>query len=540
MAKKPVIEEFLEPGYRVVKTDDESEFATKAILRNFSTFTPSQFDSDADLSRAVRSTIEQAAKKNGTSPSGLKEAHKRVIEDAGNNLARQWARDHGKSQDRTVAAVRQGIRWQASTKGLDQLDGRTIAVPASNLSADAQAAMRARDEIEGRYGNSNGKVAKEDPADQPKVPFAILNNEAKRKKYIRSQLRSAGVASGTAERMVDAGYDPLDLKGGIRKDVPVDARLLNLSRPTVNRLEAAGFTVINPKGDEKTTGGFQARELIAGRPGAAGSSTGDMRADSRRRLFTSKTVYSQDSKGNVVGTKLDPRVTAESVKRGISDRTVNSFRSNMQARKDARERKKLQDPYYRTNRVEQVVRNERLIQLEGEIRNSHGFRRSYHMARLTVMKWTMIHRGWATFVLLAAILFVPWLGVLTWTGWGLAAVGLAMFKFGALVLVNFYNLMASMIVSAINLVGNFVSGGLESLSHKVLDGYGLSDQACTGDDCERIFSYTVSKVDTTFPSWPEISKPAKFDNRTLIGSVFEFLGQYFDVFNRLNRWFRGF
>lgn len=556
---KPDFDSFLAPGYSVAQTGDESEAATRSILRSLESFRYSQFDDDAEIGRSAGSSIDQALKANGIGRSDMHAEHQRIVEEALREVSRRFQRSRldsgqpaGSISDRDAeAALFQALKWRPSTKGAKSFPGPLIRNPTPRLNAQAQAVADGYDagvaRGQARTG-SNGKGRESDKTgDVPAAPNAILDDPVLRKKHLGRLLRGplfGELSTGPAYRMIELGFNPFRRDGTLNKDQAIDATYFGLNAPTVNRLKAAGWKVVNPRGDDVVAGGYSSRELVAGRPGRPDTIGGAARIEAQRGLFRRRTVYGLDGQGNVVGRELEPRLTADGVKAAIRDRTIQSWRSNLQARKDKREQRRLQNPFYRINRVEQVVRNERLIQLEGELRNSGGWKRRYKLLQLSILKWSLIHRGWMTLLLLTSILFVPWLGVLTWTGWALGALALTLVKFGALVLVNAYNLVASAIVSGISFLGNTISGSLEFLTGKILDNLGLSHSVCTGTGaqrtCEnRLFAYTVQHVDTSYPSLPELPKPTRFDDRSLLDVVLSLFGIEFSIADQIRRILRG-
>lgn len=369
-------------------------------------------------------------------------------------------------------------------------------------------------------------------AGQPHQKLSAKELRALRVRTLKDQWK---VKENTAQKLVKAGFDPLN------PPKSVDAAELRIQGATVARLVEHGVDVKNAPGTATRKTGLTTSELVKGREASAGSALAGARAQQRRGIFRRKTVYQEDSQGNVTPTDVGPRVTAGGAAKAAKEQTVGAIGRSLKAKADARERRRLRNPFNRINRIEEVERNRRLVQLEGEIGDASGFRRSRLLLQLKIYKLALIHKGWVTFILLASILFVPWIGVWEWSGWALAALVTTLIKFGALVLVNVYNLMASSIVSLINLIGNSVSGLLEAATRNLLDWLKLSPVTCNaaGECGDRVFSYTISKVDTTFPIIPEIGKPDSFDSRTLIEVLLGLAGIKFDIFNQIRRWLAG-
>jgi hypothetical protein len=85
---------------------------------------------------------------------------------------------------------------------------------------------------------------------------------------------------------------------------------------------------------------------------------------------------------------------------------------------------------------------------------------------------------------------------------------------------------------------------MEWLTGKLLDNFGLSHSVCTGTGaqrtCEqRLFAYTVQRVDTSFPSLPELPKPTHFDDRSLLDVLLSLFGIEVSIADQIRRILRG-
>lgn len=364
---------------------------------------------------------------------------------------------------------------------------------------------------------------------------AELSPQARGKVDKRAKLRilesDVGLSRTAADRLIKLGLDPS--KG----PQTIDASVIKLNKPTINKLTAAGYKIKNQPGQTRRAAGASKAELRAGRLSGSGTVKGQARLAKQGGLFRRKTIYENDGRGGIRAIELEPRVTGKDLKKAAKKSTAGAVAGVFTGVAKRRQNKRLNNPYNQIRAIEDIERNERFSQLRGEWESSTGLKRKWKYTQIQVYKWTLLHRGLATFLLLAGLLFVPWIGVLTWTGWGIGALALTMLEYAALALVNVYNLLSSIVIGGISFLGNLIVGFTEFLSRGALSLW----QLCDGDGCsDRLFKFTpidLSTVDIDIV--PTVPKPSHFDSRTLIDLVLGLFGIRIGIFNELLKWFRG-
>lgn len=401
-----------------------------------------------------------------------------------------------------------------------------VAVARAQGQAMAQADANDR-LLAGIQGGVGGGVPREGPGKPEKTKANKKDLDAFHVKELTG--KDWGLNDTVARRLVKAGFDPTN------KNQVIDARYWGLNKPSVQKLIDAGHTVRNIKGMEnRERAGFSDRELVRGQEAGLGTALGQSRAQERAGLFGRKRVYNADGTSVIV----EPRFKVGNAGRVIRDNTTGAVKRSITARAEAREAKRLQNPLYRISKTEDILTKRRVIEITDKAENTSGARNWYYRAQLQWLKLSLVTKGWLTFVLLAGLLFVPWIGVLQWTGYGLALVAMTILKMAAFVAVNAYNVVSSVLVGALNVVGNFFVGGLEWLSTTWITKLGLDLTACnsvTGECSDRVFSYTVSHVDTKFPGWPTFSKPAKFNTEPFLDTVLRLFGIKFSIADKVRR-----
>lgn len=367
------------------------------------------------------------------------------------------------------------------------------------------------------------------PQEAPVAPEKAKSTVQKR----RDTLLKWGMSRTVADKLLKQGFDPMNPPASL------DADAFGVTSKTIRRLEANGIKVKGGPGVTSGKGGLSKQELLKGRRDGSNTIRGAGRLQKQRGLFRRKVLYEDDGKGGVTRVELDPRITFKGAGKAIHKNTIGGVSKALDKRTTAREKKRLDKPFHRISRIQELAQRDDIASLQGKIESATGLARSWARLRLAVLQGVLLHKAIAAFVLVAALFFVPWFGVLTWTGYGLANLAQTFFQFGALVLVNIYNLVAGAMVGAINLVGNAVIGAFEAASNGVLNFLKLDPTSCGGEACKRTFSYTVSEVDTDFAGFPKVPAPSKFDDRTLIDLVLGLFGIKWGFVNEIRTWFRG-
>jgi hypothetical protein len=440
---------------------------------------------------------------------------------------RYWGYNHlGLKKVRTPPERREDLAARAATAEQRQ----RVADFEKGIRHQADAGAR-------ELAHRNGAPTSESSPDEPGLDEQLESRKRSKIREFKSE-RWGFMSDTAARKLVEAGIDPFD------PPRVLDAEKYGLKRPTINRLTAQGVRVVNAPGTRADAAGYGRRELLTGRLAGVDSVEGEARIEGQRGLLRRRKVWTEDANGNVRKVTLDPRYTGGGLLAGLKNSTVGAFRRSLDAKKRQREEARLRDPYYRIRRIEQLELRQRLVELEGEMSEASGLRRWWLRQRLNVVKWSMVHKGWLAFVVAASVLFVPWIGVLEYTGWGLGSLALTALKYASLSLVTVYNVLAASLVGVLNLVATTVVGTLEAAAREWLEKLDLDPLVCTGkgaaQECNnRLFSYTVARVDTTFPGFPTMPQPGRFDGRTLFEFVLQLLGIRWDFFNHVWRLVRG-
>lgn len=343
---------------------------------------------------------------------------------------------------------------------------------------------------------------------------------------------NSGLSRTTADKLIKAGVDPI---GG--SDSVDMKKTGNLSQKVKATLIEQGFKIKNdPKLSKSTTQGLTAAELRSGKVAHSGTDVAEQRRRAKQGLFRTKKAYERNAKGEVEQVSITPKVTGASAKAAVKNATVGNVKRGLASRARRKETKRLENPAYRAKQIERLAQEQEFTNLEGKLQHESGFSAWYARMKLKVIRFATFHKAWLVFILSAALLFVPWIGLFEWVGYGLAAGAIFVLKGIIFVLASIYNLIASAIVTVITTVGNLFGGTLEAFTQNFLADRGIDrvyTNPSTGEKVDRLFPFTPPVIDTSFPGFGNLNPPDNFDNRTLLDIILGFFGIKFQLFNQI-------